>query len=136
MNSDVVLVRISGLDPEDNTEIQRSVHSASLPPEAGVKVKVERPVSLGGRHGEPGTLNMVFEAVRSAAPTVLGLLAVWLEWRKGRPKQEKPKPVTIELTLPSGERIALQVDASEKGVGKSAAEALLKTAEKLASAGK
>jgi len=132
MTSETVQVRLSGLDPADNLELQKSIREYELSPEKGVTMTLDRPSGADQKHGEPGTLIFVLTVVHTVAPTVLGLLSLWLEWRRGRSAAECPKPVTVEVTLPSGEQVTMDVDPSEGGSSSSDAEMLLKVAEKLA----
>jgi hypothetical protein len=130
--TDTVQLHLAGLDPSDNLEIQRSLRDLRLTREAGVTMSVDNKTAGGQYYGEPGTLALVFEVVRSVAPTVLGLLSIWLEWRRKRTAAEKSKPVQLTLTLPSGEKLSVAVDSSSDSSSSSATEMLLKAAETLA----
>lgn len=134
MSSETVQIRMSGLDPVDNMELQKSIRDAKLNPDRDLSITLDHSRFPDQRYGEPGTLALAFEIVRTVAPTVLGLLSLWLEWRRSRPANERPRPVRVDVSLPSGERFTLDVDPSDNSSSTSAGEILLKAAEKLASA--
>jgi len=131
MDGERIQLRLSGLDPADNLELQKLLSESA---KGAVAMTVERSGAPDQRHGEPLTLALLFEIARNAAPAVLGVVSLWLEWRRKQSEAKHAKPVTLVLTLPSGEQVRGVMDPQEEASSGATAELLVKVAEKVASA--